>query len=135
VSDVLAGLVSFYSNLPALAGLVDQRVFTGILPQSVLSMLTPVGSGLGAISIYTVGGPDQVSHTGRSSLGRGRFQITCWGQSFTDANTIARAVKASSGRKVDDTLGPILWIGRRDIHEPGQNIYTVACDVAVWNSD
>ena len=132
MADVLASLVSYFSTLNSLVGIVDGRVYTGILPQSVLLKLT---AGQGAISLSTVADADQLTHSGRSGMGRARIQATCWGVSFTDANTIARAVKQATGRKVDDTLGLILFAGRRDMHEPGQNVYPIAIDLAVWNSD
>jgi hypothetical protein len=132
MADVLVSLVQYFSGLGSLSAIVGQRVYTGILPQAVLLKLA---AGQGAISLSTVFDADQVTHSGRSGLGRARIQVTCWGASFTDANTIARAVKLATGRKFDDALGFIMYMGRRDMHEPGQDVYPIAVDIAVWNSD
>jgi hypothetical protein len=135
-SNVREGLVAYLSNLAALAGIVDTRVYFGVLPQSALISLA---DGKGAISLYTIADTDEISHSGRSGLARTRFQASCWAKSYTDADAIARAVKpavsAANAQGGGVGFGPCFFLGRRDLRDEQQNVFQIAIDFVVWHAE
>jgi hypothetical protein len=111
--------------------LVSTRVSPGRRPQ---------GSALPAIDVITISGAPVYTDDGESGLASARIEINCWGQTYSSAKAVGRAVKASLSAFVGESGGitfqTILLDAERDFNETGSNaadyLFRTNLDFIVW---
>lgn len=79
-------LITKLLGTTAITNLVSTRVFVGARPQA---------STLPAIVINRISGAPLYSDDGEDGLEESRFQIDCWGLTYSSAKAVARAVRTA----------------------------------------
>jgi hypothetical protein len=117
---------------PGVAGLAGTRVYPGSRPQ---------GSPLPALVFSLIDGMPLYADDGEVGLAQSRVQIDCWADSYADAKTLARSVKAALSGFVGMSGGvdfPTIFIdAERDLREGGSNaaeyLFRTSIDFIVWH--
>ena len=125
------GIIGKLLARPEVTALVSTRVSPGRRPQA---------SVLPAIDVNTISGAPVYTDDGESGLASARVEINCWGQTYSSAKLVARAVKASLSAFVGESAGitfqNILLDAERDFSETGSNaaeyLYRTNLDFIVW---
>jgi hypothetical protein len=93
-----------------------------------------------SIVINRISGAPVYTDQGESGLSEARLQVDCWGETYTSAKTVARAVIASLSAFVG-TVGStefqnILLDAERDFREGGSNaaeyLFRTNLDFIIW---
>jgi hypothetical protein len=125
------GIIARLLATSAVTALVAQRVYPGRRPQA---------SALPAIDLNTISGAPTYTNDGESGLASARVEINCWGDSYTSAKLLARAVKTSLSAFVGEaggiTFQNVLLDAERDFSETGGNqaeyLFRTNLDFIVW---
>jgi hypothetical protein len=115
----------------AVTDLVSTRVYPGSVPQA---------SAMPAIVVNRISGTPIYTDDGESGLQTARLELDCWGDTYSSAKTVARAVIAAlSGfvGTVDDVeVQNTLLDAERDMREGGGNaakyLFRTNLDFIVW---
>jgi hypothetical protein len=125
------GIIAKLLATGGVTALVATRVYPGRRPQA---------SALPAIDIASISGVPVYTDDGESGLASARVEINCWGQTYSSAKTVARAVKASLsafvGQSAGITFQNILLDSERDFSETGSNaaeyLFRTNLDFIIW---
>lgn len=125
------GIIARLLATSGVTALVSARVYPGRRPQA---------SPLPAIDVSSIGGAPIYTDDGESGLASARIEVNCWGETYTSAKTVARAVKASLSAFVGTaggiTFQNVLLDAERDFNESGGNaseyLFRTNLDVIVW---
>lgn len=125
------GIIAKLLATSGVTALVSTRVYPGRRPQA---------SALPAIDLGSISGAPVYSNDGETGLARARVEINCWGETYTSAKTLARAVKAALSAFFGEAGGVsfqyILLDTERDMSETGSNqaeyLYRTSLDFIVW---
>jgi hypothetical protein len=125
------GIIGKLLATSGVTALVSTRVSPGRRPQA---------SALPAIDVNTISGAPVYTDDGESGLASARVEINCWGQTYSSAKLVARAVKAALSAFVGESEGvtfqTILLDAERDFSETGSNaaeyLYRTNLDFIVW---
>jgi hypothetical protein len=130
---MIEAAIAKLKTTPAIAAVVDVRVYPGRLPQNA-----PVP----AVIVNEISGAPVYSSDGASPLNRSRLQVDAWASTYTDAKLLAREVKAALSGFVG-TVGSTLFRfalieDERDDDEGGANAtayrFRTSVDFTVWHS-
>jgi hypothetical protein len=122
-----ADLRTYLLAQPAVTALIGARLFPLRLPQ---------GAAFPALTYQRVAGGEDVTHQGRSGLGRARMQLDCWAATYGQAIALADAVKdALVGYR--GAMGATPFAAGRlaneiDLDEPDLNVYRRMVEVPLW---
>ncbi len=108
---------------PGVAALIGGRCYRFTLPQEPT---------LPALTYFRVDTVPEYSHDGDSNLDHPRFQVSCWAESQSVSEALARQVRlAMRGWRV--AYGqPAFFAGQHDVSQPETGIYQVVCDYIIW---
>lgn len=130
--DLVAALLA----AAGVAALVGDRIDWNILPQ---------GGGLPAIALHRITGGFSYTMKGRSSTSSPLVQIDCWGGTFKQAKSTARAVQAvlEGLHKAHPRFQGVFVEDARDTFEAGDgpqpdgatNFHRSSLDVRVWHTE
>lgn len=128
---MIEALIALLLSDPAIAALVATRIYPGARPQ---------GSSLAALVLNKISGAPVYTDDGESALTSMRVQIDAWGATYTEAELLARGVKARLSGFVG-IQGAIdfrntLIDAERDLRETGSNEpayeFRTSVDFIVW---
>ena len=102
--------------------------------------MAPQGAALPRVTYSQVGDIPVHASGSDPNINQARFQVSCWGSSYSDADSVAKQVKAAlrdySGTIDTITIQRIFYDGRADMREVDpetQEItYHVALDFIIW---
>lgn len=132
--------------------MVEERITAKLLAATAVKALVstrifPVsrtqGSALPAVTLQRIDGAPLLADDGDSGLENPRLQIDCWGKSYTEAKTVARAVVAELNAFDGELSGvhiPLIELeAERDMpRESGANsseyLFRTSLDFLVWRS-
>jgi hypothetical protein len=125
------GIIAKLLATSGVTDLVSQRVSPGRRPQA---------SALPAITLTTISGAPVYTDDGESGLASASIEINCWGETYSSAKAVARAVKAAlsafAGEAGGVTVQNILLDAERDFSESGSNAsaypYRTNLDLTCW---
>lgn len=125
------GIIAKLRATSGVTELVAQRISPGRRPQA---------SALPAITLTTISGAPVYSDDGESGLFSASIEINCWGETYSSAKAVARAVKAAlsafAGEVSGVTFQNILLDAERDFSESGSNasayLYRTNLDLTCW---
>ena len=125
------GIIARLLATSGVTALVSTRVSPGRRPQA---------SALPAIDVNTISGAPVYTDDGESGLASARVEINCWGQTYSSAKLVARAVKAALSAFVGESAGitfqNVLLDDERDFSETGSNaaeyLFSTNLDFIVW---
>lgn len=128
---MMEGLIARLLETPAVTALVGNRISPGRRPQA---------GPLPDIVLNTISGAPVYSDQGEHGLASARVQVDCWGSTYGQAKTVARAVKSSLSAFVGTVGGVtfqyILLDVERDFNEGGGNaaeyLFRTNLDILVW---
>jgi len=117
---------------------VSTLVGTRVVPYSLLQ-----GSSLPAVTVQRISGAPLYADDGETGLENPRFQIDAWALTYSQAKTLARAVKDTLSAFAGTTGGVlfqyIMLENEQDLREGGANAaeyrYRTSLDFIVWNSN
>lgn len=130
MSDAEQALYAILANDTAVSALVGTRIFPNVIPQDVA---------LPVLAYMRVSGARTNSQTGPSQLARPRFQITCLSRSYSEAKTLAAAVR----RALDGYKGAIASVDVQgvmiqnefDTFTDDDDLHTVRQDYYFWHAE
>lgn len=109
---------------------------TGATGSRVYPVRLPQASPMPAIVVTTISNIPVYSDDGESGLSSGRVQVDCWGDTYSSAKTVARAVKASLSAYQGGIFQNVLLDAERDLSESGSNSseyrFRTSLDFIVW---
>lgn len=118
------------SWLQANIALVANRVYPMKLPQNPT---------LPAITYQKISGLRVQSHDGPSGLAYPRFQVSCWGESYSDAKQVAEEVRQDldgyQGLMGVVQVGAALLQNEIDFYIPETGYYHVPVDFIIWHDE
>jgi len=121
-------LVALLGDSTTVSALVEDRIYPIEMPPN-----TPMPT----LVYQQISGPRVHSHSGFSSLAYPLFQISCWGDDYTEAKNLADAVMAALdgyvGTKAGVEIYALIVNGSRDMGEPEEDTYRVIVEVEAWH--
>jgi len=121
------GLYDHLTNDAGVSALVGTRIYPLVVPQDVA---------LPAIAYQRISGPRDHAHDGPSGLGRARMQFTFVGTSYSQAKSVAEAVRASldgfKGTMGTVTVGAVLLDNEHDSWATAFDKPVVRHDYMIW---
>lgn len=122
------------------AWLLEQAGLSARVRNRITWLRRKQGGALPAIVLHRAGGDRDYHLTGASGLVASRVQADCWGDSFADAKTTARALEAaaSGARFVRDAVrfDAVLVVDERDdsFDENGKALFRTSLDLMVHHA-
>lgn len=127
MATIEEALFSILTNDSALSALIGTRVYPNIFPQGVT---------LPAISYQRISSVRLHSHSGASQLARPRFQLTCLSDSYTEAISVANALREALDGYGGVPAGvrvPVALIQNEfDTYAEENDLHTVRQDYYIW---
>lgn len=125
------GIVARLLTDSGVAALVSDRVYPVSVPQA---------SPMPAIAYVRISGQPVYTSDGESGLASARLEIDCWGETYTSAKQVARAVieslSAWFGTSASIVFQFVLLDTERDFREGGSNnseyLFRTNLDLIVW---
>jgi len=116
----------------AIAALIGARIFPVSRAQ---------GSALPALTYQVISGAPLYADDGETGLSEGRVQIDCWGETYTSAKGLARAVtdrmSAFHGTVSGVAFQYMLLDTEQDLRETGSNaaeyLFRTSLDFIIWH--
>jgi hypothetical protein len=127
-----ADLITYLLADASLTAIVSNRVY----PQSV-----PQGAAMPAITVNTISGAPLYADEGEVGLDQNRVQISCYGDTYAVAKSVADAVRSRLSAKQDVTAGSTTFIfimqdNEHDLRETGANAaeyrFFTVLDFIIW---
>jgi len=119
-------LFGYLSAAPAVAALVEDRIYPVKLPDEVI---------LPALVYSKASCLRYASHGGASGLASSRFQLDCYSADYLEAKRVAlAAVKALHGKKSGD-IQAAFNDNETDAFSPDTGVCRVTADVLIWHKE
>ena len=121
--------------------LLGEPTLVAIVGDRVWPMARPQGSVLPAIVVTRISGNPEYAADGEGGIESGRVQIDAYGVSYTEAHSVADAIRTAVSARADLDIGPdyVLWseiIYERDAREGGakqaEYVFRRQTDIDVW---
>lgn len=111
--------------------LLGDTAVTALVGTRIYPVHMPLGADVPNITIHEISGPEDYV-TGH---GYPRYQISCWSETFTEATTIKKAVKASLNRFKGIVYGlniqNISFLDSVDLYEEESKLYHIPLDFQI----
>ena len=124
------GLRAFLLQQAGIATLVGARVYPDILPQAPTYP---------AITLLRIASTRTFVHAGASTLARVRFQIDCWGRTYSQAHdlgdTIRRSMNGYRGSFQGTEVPGAFLRAEHDLYEPDGDVHRLSQDWEVWQQE
>jgi hypothetical protein len=105
------------------AALVASRIYALKLPQPPT---------LPAVTYQRISAQRDHTLSGPSGLVRSRVQIDAWGRTYSEAKSVADAVRRALAHFEDATVQAALITSDRDLFEDEVNTYRISSDWIIW---
>lgn len=128
MTQIEEGLGAFLAADATLTGLVSTRIYSMRMPQ------TPT---LPAVVFYRISNRRELVQNGDAGYARTRFQIDCWGSTYSSVKGVADAVRqrmqAYSGTMSGLTVQRVAHLNDNDVFEEDTEIFGVSMDFEIWH--
>lgn len=121
------------------AKLLATAAVTALVGARIEPLVLSQGATLPAIVYQRISGPRVRSHSGPSGLAHPRIQFTCWGSTYLQAKSVAKALRQTfDGFKdlaASPAIGGLFVENDLDDYEEETQTYQVIVDVIAWHSE
>lgn len=98
--------------------------------KNVFALIKPQGINQ-AIVYQRISTQANRTQSGPVDLCRARFQVTCWGETYSDAKSLAKSVKDAMECNTSQWELSYL-VELMDMKDPEENLYRIVLDFMIW---